>query len=710
MALVNPLLLAGAALVVVPIVLHLIMQQKPQHLEFPALRLVRRRHETNQRRLRLRHLLLLLLRAAAIALLAFALARPSFQYGSGVFGGREAPVAAALVFDTSPRMEYRHKNRTRLEEARQLGTWLLAQLPRDSQLAVLDTQIGPASFQVDLGAAKQRVERLRTAAAGQPLGQAIDGALQLLAESDLPQREIYIFTDLAEVAWQNDVTSRLQQRLQQIPGVGVYLVDLGVGDPTDYSLGELELSGQVLSDRSPLRINGSLTAVGAGGERSVELYLLEDGKPQKRSQQTLDTEANQTQGFEMGVGSLDIGVHQGYVKMLGQDALPVNDTRYFTVEVTPPWRILLAAVKPPERYAVYLAEALAPELYRRTGQARFDCQVTAIDRLTENNLDQFDAVCLLDPKPLAPAVWRALADYVSGGGGVAVFLGGHAQPVDTFNHDEAQEVLPGKLAVQARYPDGKLHIASGQWQHPILTPLAKLAGSVPWEAFPVYRYWKLDQTAEGVNVLIRYTDGQPALLERPVVDGRVLTMTTPVSDRPDRYAWNLLPVGNAWPFVVLSNQMMLYLVGSTDQQLNYNAGQTAVLTLPPSQQRQNYLVQAPGDLKFSVSAEAQQRTLSISATEELGNYRVRAGGEQSGVDLGFSVNLPPEKTRLDRVSNELLDSLFGDQPYRIARDRSQIERDVSMGRVGWELFPLLIVVVALLLAAEYVMANRFYPS
>jgi hypothetical protein len=35
--------LAGAALVVAPIVLHLVMRQKPRRLEFPALRLVARR-------------------------------------------------------------------------------------------------------------------------------------------------------------------------------------------------------------------------------------------------------------------------------------------------------------------------------------------------------------------------------------------------------------------------------------------------------------------------------------------------------------------------------------------------------------------------------------------------------------------------------------------------------------------------------------------
>lgn len=55
---------------------------------------------------------------ALIVFLALALARPSIKT-AGALGSVEAPVAA-LVFDTSKRMEYRHQNRTRLEVAQEM--------------------------------------------------------------------------------------------------------------------------------------------------------------------------------------------------------------------------------------------------------------------------------------------------------------------------------------------------------------------------------------------------------------------------------------------------------------------------------------------------------------------------------------------------------------------------------------------------------------
>src|SRR5438105_2761551 len=82
MAFVNASLLLGGALVAIPVVLHLIMRQRPKQLLFPALRFVHERRLANQRRLQLRHWLLLVLRCGAIALLVFALSRPSVSSGA----------------------------------------------------------------------------------------------------------------------------------------------------------------------------------------------------------------------------------------------------------------------------------------------------------------------------------------------------------------------------------------------------------------------------------------------------------------------------------------------------------------------------------------------------------------------------------------------------------------------------------------------------
>lgn len=721
MTFVNPWLLAGASLVAIPIVLHLIMRRKPQHFEFPALRFIQDRHDVNRRRLRLRHLLLLALRVLAILLLAVALARPSVKL-SGSLGTREAPVAAALVFETSKRMEYQHGNRSRLDVAQELGLWLLAQLPEESQIAVLDTRPGPAAFQVDRGAAKHRIEHLSAVANSQSLLTTLDAAVRLVEQSELERREIYVFTDMARVSWPAQSATQLMDRLARMPDVGIYLIDVGVNDPTNTALGELRLSGEVLSSRSPVRIETQISHRGPASERTAELFLLEPDPdnpagggltPQKQRQKTLKLEPGRAQQIDFEIGSLRIGTQQGYVKLTGQDGLACDDRRFFTVEVKSAWRILVAAPEPPDEYALFLTQMLAPASYVRSGQARFECRVIALDQLAEHALEPYSAVCLVDPTPLEPAVWQKLGDFVSDGHGLAVFLGRKASSIESFNQPAAQALLAGKLVRQARRPDGDVHLAPQRFQHPMLAEFRDLAGSIPWQGMPVFRYWQLDDPGPGVDVVVRFNDGQPAILERPLGKGRALTMTTPVSDDPNRGPWNLLPAGESWPFFILANEMAAYLVGSSDRQLNYFAGQTATLRLDPDDDFPSYVLtalDAPEEVDVRLTPDLRDHVLTITSTDRVGNYRVRAGGSTSGVELGFSVNLAPEQTRVERLSEEELSELFGAVPYRLARDRNQLERDRSRQRVGRELFGLLILLMAVALGIEHVLANRFYKE
>ncbi len=298
MIFVTPLLLAGGLFVAVPIVLHLIMRPAPKLLEFPAMRFLRMQREANRRRMRLRHLLLLALRCAAIGLLAAALARPSIT-GSGFLGGREAPVAAAFLFDTTPHMDYRHENQTRLGAAQDLALWLLAQLPSDSEVAVLESRSPSAEFAFDLGTSKQRIELLRVDAVARPLVEMLTDAIRLVEESEKLRKEVYVFTDLARSSWTSDTPDRLRQRLEELRDVGVYVIDVGTEQPRNFGLGDLRLSAQVLAKNSPLRLEADLEHVGTGGIRSVSLYLIDkNGAAQKRREETYDWRPDERQQIE----------------------------------------------------------------------------------------------------------------------------------------------------------------------------------------------------------------------------------------------------------------------------------------------------------------------------------------------------------------------------------------------------------------------------
>jgi aerotolerance regulator-like protein len=711
---VTPALLAGIALVALPIVLHLVMRQVPKHMLFPAVRFLQQREQANRRQLRLRHLLLLLLRCAAIVLLAAALARPSVKTQGGL-GSQEAPVAAALVFDTSPRMEYRDENRTRLEVAQETARWLLTQLPAESDVAVLESEGEPGDFAADLGAADQRISKLKTAATATPLVEIIEKALPLLNKElnkEKPRKEIYLFTDLARGAWPTDASGHLKALLEAAGDVGLYVIDVGVAEPRNFALGDVKVSPEVTPKSGKVRVETDLIRVGPEAERAVAIYVLDANKtPQIRDQKTFRWKPGEPQSVEFALGNEGIGTHQGFVRILGEDNLAADDVRYFSFDVRPAFHVLVAAPKPADQYALFLTEALSPVAFRKSGRARFECETVALDQLLDRNLENYAAVCLLDPTPLDPAVWARLRTYVEQGGGLAIWLGRNAQPIDAFNDPAALAVLPGKLALRVHAEEPNLFLAPRDLQHPLLGRFRPLAGSVPWNSFPVWRHWQfagLDQ-AKGVTAVIPYSNGQPALLEKIVGKGRVLTMTTPISDSAaDPDSWNQLATGfKPWPFVMLSNEMLLYLAGSGDERLNYLVGERAVLRLEEGQTQSVFSLSTPQG-EAPVTADQVNRVLAVPATTAAGNYQIQAGGSEGGVHRGFSANIPAAATELERTKPDALNALLGAGRFRLAHNREEIDRSVSVGRVGRELYPLLIFLVALVLGFEHLLANRFY--
>jgi hypothetical protein len=716
---VTPTLLFGALAAAAPVVLHLVMRQQPQHLEFPALRFVQLRENANRRRMKLRHLLLLLLRIAAICLLALALARPSIK-ASGLIGDEEAPVAAALVFDTSPRMDYKSENMTRLEAAQEMGGWLLKQLPTESLVAVIDSTPGQPVFQVDLGAAQQRVSRLETTAVPQNLWDVIEQAAELLKKGEperkeMPERkELYVFSDLTKAEWDPRSSSRLRQRLAEIVGLGVYVIDVGAKDPQNVALGELRLLAQTITRNRPWSIATELLSTGVAGERPIEVYMKgENGVEEKRAQEIVNVAAGGNQGIEFSLGALDTGTHQGYVRLVGADGLEADNRRWFTIDVKPPWKVLVAASPPLFDRSRYLTEALAPPAFRQTGRAQFDCTTIDYKELPQQALDDYSIVCLLDPGPLDDDVWRQLDRYAESGGGVGVFLGAAAKP-DAFKSEAARRILPGELSAFPRnFPDGDNYLNLANEQHPMVAKFRKWQGSVPWDAFPVYKYWFLRDLAQGTAVVASFSKGGPALMEHPVGKGHVVVMTTPISllnsAADDR--WNELVTGlGNWPYLILIDQVCSYLAGSTEGQLNYLAGETAVLRLSPDERYTTYLLTTPRGDSLRQSADPKQRSIVVTSTQWVGNYQVSAGGEQGGLDRGFSVNLPLKASDLARTDEDGLNEVFGDTEFHLAHNREEIDRKISTGRVGRELFPLLIALVAIALAAEHVLANRFYRT
>jgi hypothetical protein len=323
-------------------------------------------------------------------------------------------------------------------------------------------------------------------------------------------------------------------------------------------------------------------------------------------------------------------------------------------------------------------------------------------------LQTYRAIVLLDPRPLTPDEWNKLAAFCEAGGGLAVFLGHHAEPPMSFQDAAAIKVLGGKLKRQTRTA-GDVYLAPRSYTHPILAGFREQETSIPWDRFPVFYHWNLDELGSAARTVLPYSSGKPAVVENRLGRGRVLVMTTPISDPPrpkGRALWNELTTGeDAWPCFMLVNEMLTYLAGSGQSRLNLLTGETAVLPNDPADYPERYQLFTPLDQPQDVLASSGQVTVRF--TDNPGAYRLR--GQKNGpVVRGFAVNLSGDTSDLSRLPREQLDDLLGKGRYQLAKSQDEIDRAVGNDRIGSEFYPLLVTLLAVTLGLEHVLANRFY--
>jgi hypothetical protein len=650
-----------------------------------------------------------------------------------LIGDSQAPVAALVVVDTSPRMLYTHENHTRLERVKELGDWLLGQFPADSQVCVLATDNDSPFFSVDVSAAKKRLATLDIAYESSFIPDALADGIRLLEKAPQERKEVYVLTDLTARSWAAESTGATFELMKRNDSINVFVIDVGVKDAQNFLLAAPLLESDLITRTAGLKLSSELVRVGAAAQRTVRMRIeqpnpalpvVRDGKtitPDKFWERTTTLDIRQDRGATVDFSfneSLEPGIYHGTLEVIGEDGLAVDNVRFFTFSVSEAFKVLV--VHPDDVNPGVVVDALAPDSDRSSSVSIFQC-TTMLQSEMASEFEDYDAVLLLDPKPIANSTWKALENYVSGGGGLGIFLGHNAARGATadpgFQSENAQRVLSGKLTDQWRRPDGKLYLSPDNFSHPLFAPFRGLEMNIPWQNHPVMLHWAIepDELAETLptQTLLRYGNGQPALIERQIGDGRVLVMTTPITEPSysrERKIWNELFVGRAWPTWLLVNQIGLYLIQNEAETLNVFVGQPAVLRNEWETHPDSYLVFTPHEGQAPSPLNAPDSHLRYKFTDMPGQYRLKGKLDGKTVLRGFSVNLRNEDTDLSRLDPEILDEVLGFQRYQIATEKNEIQRQQGTTRRGQEFYPLLILMMIVVLALEYLMSNRFYNT
>lgn len=571
----HSILLVGAALVGLPILLHLIMKQEPKRLTFPAFRFLTQKLKTNQRKLRLRHFLLLALRMLLIALFCLALYQPTLLSESFNLRG-EQPVAVVVVIDTSPSMGYTANEKTRLQEAIRRANELLDELPDKSAVAIVDTADLNGYWLPDVAAARRRLEELDKPRGGaQPVTGAVAAAYQLLVKVESPDAEdadqfpklVAIFTDRAAASWDAARVEDLKKLREQIPGTkpAHAVVDVGIDQPVNVGILAAEMKPQVIPANQPAVVTVTVAATGSADAPPVEATVLArldgTGTPTRRA---VKVPYGQSRVVAFEFPNLKPGLHQIEFSLETPDKLMADNTRFLTFKVGEARRILTITDDPDTAVYWQIAHQVKGEfgcLVVKPEQVKIKDGRSVVEyphpenpnNILSDPLNAFEVVCLLnvaDPslKPnTIDSLWDSLRPYVLGNGKLVVIPGADLRPE---GYAAAADLMPGAfqqvIDTQRLNPppppqtapawqaprDGAAGVTwtflldKQTLQHPMLRPFQE------WETNPridvrdlrrARKYWEVEK-ADGATVVVRYNDsdkpaaGRPAVLERNVAD------------------------------------------------------------------------------------------------------------------------------------------------------------------------------------------------
>lgn len=709
--LLNSAFLAGLAAVALPIVIHLIYRRKSKEVPFPDLRLLRNIDQRVARRQRLEELILLALRCAALALVALALARPLWK-PEGMQVGSTARTSAVIVLDNSYSMGAATGGVRAFDRAKQAAGKLLDLFRGGDQVALLPVNGGPSTaeiaFSSDLRNVAAEASNIPLSFGTSDLAPRLSDAVALLKSAQNPGREIYVITDEQSCAWTSVLASGKFKDLD--PAVRVYLLSTSTRDVRNCTVESVELSSGSKVRGAPFRVTASVAnSADAESETTASLFL--DGRKLQERPLRLAPHGVATVSFSTSTDVL--GLHFGEVRLSG-DALAADNAGHFALDVTEGIRVLVCDGNPNESpyldEVFYLVRALDPSRQQTYGRSIvFPTVITPAD-LAKTDLSSAQAVLLANVPAPEPAAALALATWVSEGGSLAIFSGSRVDAA-AYAGSLGSKSLPGGGLLPGTIGgpvgdendrEGGVTLAELDTRHVIFRDLVAGDSAVDFSLPRFFTYTRLgvSRTDARSQVLARFSDGAPALVESAVGEGRVIFFASSAGIR-----WTNFPVKVSFlPFV----HNLVYSLAQARRGLRSEpVGAPIRLTYPKGLAISAVSLRTGGGRteRQVPSVEGERKTVTFAPIAEPGTCEITeslAAGERK---TGLVVNVDPREGDLTPVDRKALMAAFPAGHLAVIPAEG-VDSTLRTRRDGIPMWDALLWVALLLLLGECLFANR----
>ncbi len=684
-----PALLAAAGLAAAPIIIHFILKTKARHVIFPALQFVKKTHQANISRLKLRHLILLAMRMLAIVLLVVLLARaqvPSWQ----VVADRSAPAAAVIVIDDSGSMNYRRQGQPLLSWARQQAAVALQSLPAGSRAAVIGSSGRGEETMLEPSQSLQTLAQWPATFGRHSLAAAVARATGVVKQSELARKEVYIFTDMTANAWRDG--GGVSASADTAGGVQYNIVNLG-GEDLNVGLGDLRLSAQAVPAGCEVKIETTVSSAHVTQDATVVVELA----GQTAWQQSVHVTGGSSVAVWAAVTPTTPGLVHGRVMLKNPDPLEMDNVRYFTLHVDASARMLMV-VGPTNigRTGFIMGAAVAPSGIE--GEGGIVRTTISADALDANALAGVRVVMLADTVALSDTQWRQLLPVVQAGGSLWI-VAGPAMQGESYNTEPAQRLMPAVLGAVEELSE-PVALAPRNLSHPMLSPFAD--GQNPSLSEGVCsRRFAIASLANDSQSVMDFADNVPAVLVRRVGEGSVVMWNfSPLRTLSNLASLSQLPI--------LAARTVQVLAADPGGVTSHPYGQAVSIPIPQALNEPTVSVKSPLEAaERPMLPDPRRRSVNLTA-KDLGAWDVHMVEGSRKIDRGFSVNAEAAESDLAFAETPRVVGLFPPDSAAVAATVDELTYSRRMTQQPLDLaIPILLALLALVVGESF-FANRFY--
>ncbi|MBN1345665.1 MAG: VWA domain-containing protein [Phycisphaerae bacterium] len=702
-----------AVSVAIPVVLHLLSSVRAPQVYFSTLRFLRLSMEKTARRRRVQHWLLLVLRTLLIALLLLAVTQPLYKPRHGLAGG-DAQLAAAIVVDNSLSMAAGDGPRRRLDTARNVAKDIIrgANKPRELALIFTNGRAGQAEPKLahDLSAELRRLDSAEVGLGAASMVSAVQTAVDLVKQSSLPSRVVYVLSDMQSLSFTNLATCKGLTDNADLP---LMVVDCGHGGSANLAVTDVEIKGQGRVVGATVWFE-AVIANSSPETRRAKVGLEIDGRRQDHLNQTVLLTGHGASGSRQKVMFEFVfaqpGLHRGRVVIdEANDLLPDDDTREFALRIADRIRVLVitgpGGAGDPTGPGYYVMTALkVPSAVSAVANLLGEVKVAEI---AEN-----DVVVLCDVPSLDDALSEALRRFVADGGTLIIFAGPSVESA-SYNArlaDSDNPLLPATLGEPVGDPVSRREASKllrVDVDHPIFRELYDTQDN--YQSVLVYCYLTTALHAVRPGRPIAWLDrDRPLLLERRYGQGRCLLFTTSANT-----VWTNLPTRPV--FLPMLMRMCLGSISGADETGPYGEGSQVTLALRGDQPVDVDVVLPEDQAGRSATVRArsnpteQGNTAVFTETFTRGTYAWQSLGKPAQTGQ-FVIAPDGAESDLTPISSQTLTDSLPDHPVCVAGNLDELRDAIHLAARGNPLWDYFLIVVLVITTVEAFLANRYRPG